>query len=352
MKPTEIIIDTIKNLYNNGLVRILTLVILIIVFLMIWSTNANPETNRFGKIYYPVNIPGSANISTAVKADFKLDNNLSLPDSTVIYLASGAQEEEITKRLVQISTTLGLTSRPEILTYNDKKIFKIASGSASLLGSLTSGSFAYSGEGVKILEQKGEEEIKKTVFNFLVNAGLDKNVVNNPTLAYYDLAGEELIATKYKDTAKSVGVSYKTAVNNVPVIYPENNGDPLIINIDLTGGKITKLSYSYPNTNLTVKGNYELLSLNSIKKTPINLYRVFYLNYGDGNQSSGILPTEVKTVIFTNIFLAYLSFVDNQGVLLPVFVLEGKVITNENREGVIRAYLPAVKNQYSFTPAP
>lgn len=328
------LIETFKDLYKNGAVRILALVVLfLIVAVFVFGANRNPENNRFGKLSYPQNIPGANESVPQITVNFGFDKNINLPKNADVYLIDVPSQEKTTELFNKVSKKLGLTEKPRI----SADTYQAASDSAVFVGNITTGNFSFSGKSDVRLSEADS-------FNFLSDLGLTTLLPDKPIVSYYNYVGDELIVSKNKNSSDAVSVSFLPVINSVPIIGLGPAEDATTLYISRKDSSLFKFSFFIPQISTKTKGIYNLKSIEDIKKTPLNLMKIFYLNKGDNDQTSNILPEELSSVNFNSIYLAYYLTAEKSDFLQPIFVLEGKAKTKDNGEGIIKAYLPAIKD--------
>ncbi|MBI3981164.1 hypothetical protein HY345_04155 [Candidatus Microgenomates bacterium] len=342
--------DMLLSLFNNGVIRILFLILLVIIAASVYSVQSRSDKkNFFGKIIYRESLIEAEPLPINTKASFSFQKG-ELPAVINIYSLEEQSEEQLMNLFNSISNKLLGKIAPKVISDQTSKTYYKEVGRSVFVGNLLNGSFSFSGESKTLLAGNSENEIGNRVFTFLKENGLERNLSNSPAVTNLTRIGDELETTS-SSSATILSFTFRPTIEEVPLVGIGEAGSLVSLLIDKTSGKIVKIQYYNPKTNTNNFGKYELLGVNEVKKTPFSSFRVIQI-IPDENGASDLDINDLARVNFTTLEIAYLVYPQKQNLLPPVYVLGGEAISSSGKRGKISVYLPAVKNSNLLNPAP
>ncbi|MBI3385161.1 hypothetical protein HY030_03150 [Candidatus Gottesmanbacteria bacterium] len=329
-------------IYHNGLIRLLLLLVLVLISLLVFLNKNNISgAKKFGKIIYPQNILGPDTVSSGQKISFTFDKNLSLPKSASVFVVEAQSETSLLALFERASLSLGLTTQPEINTSEAGKTYLRSQKDLVFYGKIPQGTFSFTGKSLIKFNNASEQTLTSEVLNFINKVGLNADYQLAPSVAYYKRAGSEFVSTNDKREASVLSLSYRIEINSIGLIGVGEAESLLVIYVNFSDGNLIRLDYSLPVFNKTQKGVYPLIGFKEISLLRPEQLKIIEVSDKNGAPSSS---GNVKEMVFNKISLVYGVFPPPQAFLYPLFLLEGKATFNNNEQGIVKAYVEAIKN--------
>lgn len=182
-----------------------------------------------------------------------------------------------------------------------------------------------------------EDQIIEVAKNFLNQSRLFDNLEPEFTKVNYVITSIGKITITSKDSANLADVQFSQKVNGYPLI----NITPSVGTISVKIDKRDNISSAYIDKigSFEEMGTSPIKNLEKIKNTTKDAKIV---GYEEDSFDSSYLPQDFTTIEISKINIGYLKeFSQNQDILQPVFILEGRGQTKRNEDLAIKMYLSA-----------
>ena len=322
---------------------IVALAAIAFIFLNIQKT---PQTTE--KFQQNLNIPNYFQGTT-----LPIKNNINASDfnfpTTMPYLQQRTVATLNTPAITNIATNLGFTDQPQtfddiqngqILIWNGDKYSLTATPRISSI-QLSSNSTARILVQNTIDKQLSESDFKSLAEDFLINKiNLNKGDIKLSSFTYYKTQnGVEYLAKTDKSSAQIIQLNYSESPSKYPVLTVNPEQSQISIQFLKDGSILTftaNLGYRLDES----ANQYPIKNWNQFSDEIKNSVLV---SLNDNNVNLPDLKTsDIQSINIDKVSLVYLLDFSNQGIIQPVFLLEGQANVNNFVSPISASlYLPA-----------
>lgn len=348
------VLNLIAGLYkkiDRPVIKIPLLLFLAVVLLTTGSNYFNsPGRGGYGPLTY--NVPANRGVGplSNIKITFNFDKT-TIPDKINVYEITANSEEKNALFFQSLLALFGASKSGSITRVPNSTIVENSGPSYFFAGDLSSGRATFSGKGNKVFTGNYltyEKQAKELFLPTINSLGYDASI--SATLVDYH--GGEPLPSINKELSDAIAFSFQTTIDGFPVVGVGQSFDLVNLIVDKKEGYVVKTDWLLPQIDKKKFYPYDTVSINSIKKIPIEKFNLLSASLKNGAKLPNALTSDINSLEINNIKTAYAMTETTSGYLRPIYLLSGFGALKDGRDIAVTLMLPAVKNQQPLIPEP